>query len=41
MFGVTADIYAQVRLRVQHDAVNRLSDTLRPDDEDRPPEPER
>ena len=35
--GVTADIYAHVRLRLQHDAVNRLSDALRPDDEDRPP----
>lgn len=26
--GVTADIYAHVRLRLQHDAVNRLSDAL-------------
>lgn len=39
--GVTADIYAHVRLRLQHDAVNRLSDALRPDDEDHPPPPRR
>jgi len=37
--GVTADIYAHVRLRLQHDAVNRLSAALRTDDEDQPPTP--
>jgi integrase len=36
--GVTADIYAHVRLRLQHDAVNRLGDALRPDDQT-PPTP--
>jgi integrase len=35
--GVTADIHAHVRLRLQHDAVNRLSDALRTDEEDQPP----
>lgn len=39
--GVTADICAHVRLRLQHDAVNRLSDALRPDDDNRRPTPRR
>lgn len=37
--GVTPDIYPHVRIRFQHDAVNRLSDALRPDDDNRPPAP--